>query len=51
VEAEKLLHHQSQLVGGAVGHGRDAPVVDELRIAEQSHDRLRVPGIDGKKHG
>ena len=46
VEAEELLHHQRELVGGAVGVGRDAPVVDEIVAAEQPDDRLGVAGVD-----
>ena len=51
MEAEELLHHERELVGGAIGDGRDAPVVDEFRLAEQPDDRLRVPGVDRQQHG
>ena len=50
MKAEELLHHQRELVRRAVGNRRDAPVIDELGIAEQPDDRLRVSGINCEQH-
>ena len=49
--AEELLEHQRELVGGAVGDGRDAPVVDELAVVEEPDDGLGVAAVDGEQHG
>ena len=46
MEAKELLHHERQLVGRAVGNRGDAPVIDQLGVAEQPDDRLRVARID-----
>ena len=51
MEAEELLDHERELVGGALGDGRDAPVVDELGVVEEPDDGLRVPGVDRQQHG
>ena len=51
VEAEELLEHQRQLVGRPLGHGGDAPVVDELAVGEQADDGLGVAAVDGEQHG
>ena len=51
MEAEELLDHQRELVGGALRHGRDAPVVDELGVVEETDDGLRVAGVDREEHG
>ena len=51
VEAEELLHHQRELVGGAVGVGRDAPVVDELVRRGTSPTTVWVfPASIGEQH-
>ena len=49
--AEELLEHQRELVGRALGDGRDAPVVDELAVVEEPDDGLGVAAVDGEQHG
>ena len=55
VEAEELLDQQRELVGGALGVGRDAPVVDELvagvAVAVEPDHGLGVADVDGEQHG
>ena len=50
METEELLDHQRQLVGGALRHGRDTPVVDELGVVEETDDGLCVAGVDREQH-
>ena len=50
MEAEELLDHQRELVGGAVGVGRDAPVVGQLATVEEPDDGLRVADVDREQH-
>ena len=50
MEAEELLDHERELVGGAIGNGRDAPRVEQLVPAEEPDDGLRVTGVDGQQH-
>jgi len=35
VEAEELLHEQRQLVRGALGGRRDAPVVEQIALGSR----------------
>src|SRR5262249_35224401 len=51
VEAQELLEHERELVGGPIGGGGDAPVVDQLAFGEQADDGLGVPAVDGEQHG
>ena len=50
VEAEELLDHERELVGGALGRGGDAPVVGEIGPVEESDDGLGVAGVDREQH-
>ena len=50
LEREELVEHERELVGRALGRGRDAPVVDELAVVEQADDGLGVATVDREQH-
>ena len=50
-QREQVAQHRAQLVGGRLAHGGEAPVLDELPVAERAEVGLRVAGVDDEEHG
>ena len=50
-QAEEALQQAGDLVGGAVAHGGDAPVVRDDAALAQADDGLRVADVDDEQHG
>ena len=49
--ASRLRRTGAELVGRRLAHGGEAPVLDELAVAEGAQVGLRVAGVDGEEHG
>ena len=50
-QREQVAQHRAELVGGRLAHGGEAPVLDELAVAERAEVGLRVAGVDDEEHG
>ena len=50
-QLEQVAHRRAELVGGRLGHGREAPVLDEPAVAKRAEVRLGVADVDGEQHG
>jgi hypothetical protein len=46
VEAQELLDDQRMLVGGALGVGGDAPVVEQMGVSQRATDVVLVVGLE-----
>ena len=50
-QREQVAQRGAELVGGRLAHGGEAPVLDELAVAEGAQMGLRVADVDDEEHG